>query len=144
MGNKMKKLICALLASAMLVGSVGVVGFADEDTNAETVVTTSAEATEKPADAEATEAPASAEATEAPASAEATEAPAGAEATEAPAVTEAPTTSGSSYDNDSYYDKALSLCSALGIITGYEDGSVKPDSKVTRAEMASIVLRMLD
>ena len=42
MGNKMKKLICALLASAMLVGSVGVVGFADEDTNAETVVTTSA------------------------------------------------------------------------------------------------------
>ena len=47
MGNKMKKLICALLASAMLVGSVGVVGFADEDTNAETVVTTSAEATEK-------------------------------------------------------------------------------------------------
>ena len=104
MGNKMKKLICALLASAMLVGSVGVVGFADEDTNAETVVTTSAEATEKVA----------------------------------------PTTSGSSYDNDSYYDKALSLCSALGIITGYEDGSVKPDSKVTRAEMASIVLRMLD
>lgn len=135
MGNKMKKLICALLASAMLVGSVGVVGFADEDTNAETVVTTSAEATEKPADAEATEAPASAEATEAPA---------GAEATEAPVATVAPTTSGSSYDNDSYYDKALSLCSALGIITGYEDGSVKPDSKVTRAEMASIVLRMLD
>ena len=126
MGNKMKKLICALLASAMLVGSVGVVGFADEDTNAETVVTTSAEATEKPASAEATEAPASAE------------------ATEAPVATVAPTTSGSSYDNDSYYDKALSLCSALGIITGYEDGSVKPDSKVTRAEMASIVLRMLD
>lgn len=132
MGNKMKKLICALLASAMLVGSVGVVGFADKDTNAETVVTTSAEATEKPADAEATEAPAGAEATEAPA------------VTEAPVATVAPTTSGSSYDNDSYYDKALSLCSALGIITGYEDGSVKPDSKVTRAEMASIVLRMLD
>ena len=141
MGNKMKKLICALLASAMLVGSVGVVGFADEDTNAETVVTTSAEATEKPADAEATEAPAETEATEAPAGAEATEAPA---VTEAPVATVAPTTSGSSYDNDSYYDKALSLCSALGIITGYEDGSVKPDSKVTRAEMASIVLRMLD
>lgn len=132
MGNKMKKLICALLASAMLVGSVGVVGFAYEDTNAETVVTTSAEATEKPTDAEATEAPAGAEATEAPA------------VTEAPVATVAPTTSGSSYDNDSYYDKALSLCSALGIITGYEDGSVKPDSKVTRAEMASIVLRMLD
>ena len=77
MGNKMKKLICALLASAMLVGSVGVVGFADEDTNAETVVTT--KATEKPADAEATEAPA------------------GAEATEAPAVTEAPVATDCSY-----------------------------------------------
>ena len=141
MGNKMKKLICALLASAMLVGSVGVVGFADEDTNAETVVTTSAEATETPAEAVATEAPAETEATEAPAETEATEAPA---VTEAPVATVAPTTSGSSYDNDSYYDKALSLCSALGIITGYEDGSVKPDSKVTRAEMASIVLRMLD
>ena len=151
MGNKMKKLICALLASAMLVGSVGVVGFADEDTNAETVVTTAeTEATETPANAEATETPAETEATETPADAEATETPADAEATEAPAETEAPvatvapTTSGSSYDNDSYYDKALSLCSALGIITGYEDGSVKPDSKVTRAEMASIVLRMLD
>ena len=82
MGNKMKKLICALLASAMLVGSVGVVGFADEDTNAETVVTTSAEATEKPANAEATEAPAGAEATEAPT------------VTEAPVATAAPTTSG--------------------------------------------------
>lgn len=147
MGNKMKKLICALLASAMLVGSVGVVGFADEDTNAETVVTTAeTEATEAPAETEATEAPA--EATETPAETEATEAPAEAtEApveTEAPAVTVAPTTSGSNYDNDSYYDKALALCSALGIITGYEDGSVKPDSKVTRAEMASIVLRMLN
>lgn len=134
MGNKMKKLICALLASAMLVGSVGVVGFADEDTNAETVVTT--------AETEATETPAGADATDtADDPAEATEAPA---ETEAPAVTAAPTTSGSSYDNDSYYDKALALCSALGIITGYEDGSVKPDSKVTRAEMASIVLRMLN
>ena len=117
----------------MLVGSVGVVGFADEDTNAETVVTTSAEATEKPADAEAAEAPAVCRGNR------------GSCCNRGSCSYElSPTTSGSSYDNDSYYDKALSLCSALGIITGYEDGSVKPDSKVTRAEMASIVLRMLD
>ena len=33
MGKKMKKLICALLASAMLVSSVGIVAFADADKN---------------------------------------------------------------------------------------------------------------
>lgn len=142
MSNKMKKLICSLLASAMLLGSVGVVSFADETTTtaADTEATeTATEATAAP-DAEATEAPAE-EATEAPA--EATEAPA--ETTEAPA-TEAPvvtTTESTAYDSDSYYQKALALCSSLGIISGYEDGSVKPESNVTRAEMASIVLRML-
>lgn len=111
MGNKMKKLICALLASTNACRLSRRCRFADEDTNAETVVTTSAEATEKPADAEATEAPAECR----------------------------DSNRGSccnkrllqlqllllhlvlSYDNDSYYDKALSLSlSALGIITGYE------------------------
>ena len=130
MGNKMKKLICALLASAMLVSSVGMVAFADE------VETTATETT-----VEATEAPAE----ETEAAAEATEADAEeAEATEAPVATQAPVLTGTAYDNDAYYQKALSLCSALGIISGYEDGSVKPESKVTRAEMASIVLRMLN
>ncbi len=132
MGNKMKKLICALLASAMLVSSVGMVAFADE------VETTATETTATETVVEATEAPAE-EATEA------TEAPAEeAVATEAPVATQAPVVTGTAYDNDAYYQKALSLCSALGIISGYEDGSVKPESKVTRAEMASIVLRMLN
>ncbi len=138
MGNKMKKLICALLASAMLVSSVGIVALADETTAdaADTAVTTSADTAD---DTEATEATDESEATETP---EETEAP---EATEAPAATEAPTASSTStsYDNDAYYQKALALCSSLGIISGYEDGSVKPESNVTRAEMASIVLRML-
>ena len=145
MSGKMKKLICAMLASTMLVSSIGLVGFAaDTETAAETTAVeateTPAEATEAPA-AEATEAPA-AEATEAPA--EATEAPA-AEATEAPAAaTAAPVAESSMYEDDAYYQKALSLCKALGIITGYEDGSVKPESTVTRAEMAAIILRMLN
>lgn len=128
MGNKMKKLICALLASAMVISSVGIVSFADEvtPTNAPEVT--------------ATEAPsASPEATEAP-----TDAPeATPEATAVPEATESPSAPSSTYDSDKYYQKSLALCSSLGIITGYEDGSVKPDSNVTRAEMASIVLRML-
>lgn len=147
MGNKMKKLICALLASAMLVSSVGMVAFADEpaataaaDANVEATADPAAtEAPEATVDPEATADPEATEAPETTADPEATEAP---EATAAPEATEAPAVS-SAYDNDEYYKKALSLCTALGIITGYEDGSIKPDSKVTRAEMASIVLRML-
>lgn len=134
MGNKMKKLICALLASAMVISSVGIVSFADEvtPTNAPEVTATEAPS----ASPEATEAP-----TDAPeATPEATAAP---EATSAPEATEAPSAPSSTYDSDKYYQKSLALCSSLGIITGYEDGSVKPDSNVTRAEMASIVLRML-
>lgn len=131
MGNKMKKLICALLASTMLVSSVGMIAFADEDTTSDNK--TEVTATAAP---DATDAP-EAEATKAP-EAEATQAP-------APEATKAPTIGTSSvYDTDNYYQKALAMCSALGIISGYEDGSVKPDSKVTRAEMASIVLRLLN
>ena len=140
MGKKMKKLICALLASAMLVSSVGMVAFADADKDenaAETTATETVDTADTADTAEATEAPAAdeAEATEAPVE---TEAP---EVTEAPV--EVPAASSSAYDKDNYYQKSLALCSSLGIISGYEDGSVKPDSKVTRAEMASIVLRML-
>lgn len=125
MSGKMKKLICALIAGTMLVSSIGLVGFAaDEEVAAETpAVEETAETTEPEAEVEA--------------EAEATEAPA--------APTQAPVTASSSaYDSDSYYQKALSLCQALGIITGYEDGSVKPDSTVTRAEMAAIILRMIN
>lgn len=132
MGNKIKKLVCALLTSAMIVSSVGVISFADADkdeatADQDTVTTTVApEATEAPTDKPET-------------TPEATATPV---ATEAPAETQEPEES-STYDKDNYYKKSLALCSALGIISGYEDGSVKPDSNVTRAEMASIVLRML-
>lgn len=136
MGKKMRRLICALLASAMVVSSVGMVAFADEETTND-ITTEATEATEAPA--EATEAPA--DATEAPA--EATETPA--EATEAPVeATEAPVTDEGAYSEDAYYQKALSLCTALGIISGYEDGSVRPESNVTRAEMSKIILTMLN
>lgn len=103
MGKKFKKLICGLLAVAMLTASGAMVS-ADE--------TTAATAT----DAAATDA----------VSAE---------------VTAEPTAQPDKYESDSYYKKALGLCSALGIITGYDDGSVKPEATVTRAEMAAILLR---
>ncbi len=143
MSNKIKKLICSLLAAAMVVSSASMLVFADgEDTAAgEPAATTEgAEATAAPdataePEAEATAAP-EAEATAAP---EETAAP---EATAAPAATAAPT--GTAYDDDAYYQKSLALCSSLGVISGFEDGSVKPDEKVTRAQMASIVLRMLN
>ena len=47
------------------------------------------------------------------------------------------------WEADAYYQKALNLCSALGIIEGKDDGEVHPEAVVTRAEMATIVLRLL-
>lgn len=127
MGNKMKKLICALLASAMVVSSVGIVGFADADTADDTADVTVTDTVDT-ADTDTADETETTDETDT----------ADEDVTEA-----APAASSSAYDDDAYYQKALSLCSALGIITGYEDGSIKPDSNVTRAEMASIVLRML-
>ncbi len=114
MSKTMKKLICALLSSAMLLTSVGLVGFASEEAPA---------ATEAPAEA-----------------AEATEAPAADTTVTAPGPAQA---DNSAYDSDDYYRRALEMTSALGIISGYEDGSVQPGANVTRAEMATIVLNML-
>ncbi len=132
MSGKMKKLICALLTGTMVLGSVGLVGFAADDTKAaSTDASTAVEATAAPEAAAATEAPA--------ASQEKAET-----ATPTPAAsTEQAAPESTVYDSDAYYQKALALCQGLGIITGYEDGSVKPDSTVTRAEMAAIILRML-
>lgn len=132
MSGKMKKLICALLSGTMILGSVGLVGFAADDAAA-TTDTAVAATTAPEAETAATEAPA--------ASNEKAEATPAASNEQAPA--QKPAQTGTAYDNDAYYQKALALCQGLGIITGYEDGSVKPDSTVTRAEMSAIILRML-
>lgn len=135
MSNKIKKLLSGLLALTM-VASSGIAVFADaeksEDGSEAEIV---AEATVAP-EAEATETLEGAEATEAPEEAAdtATEAPEEPEATATPVPDK--------YTTDAYYQKALALCKSLGIITGYDDGSVKPESTVTRAEMAAIILRM--
>ena len=43
---------------------------------------------------------------------------------------------------DSAYYEAVESLSKLGIVTGYEDGSYKPEETVTRAEMAALIARI--
>lgn len=56
--------------------------------------------------------------------------------TTAPAVVDA-------FTKDAYYQESMGLLGVLGIFTGYEDGTYKPDSTITRAEMAAVILRTL-
>lgn len=122
MSRKFKSIICAILAGMMITTSGGFVALAEDTAAAETTVTDAATDTADLTDEEK-------EAEEEAAEAE----------TEAPAEPEV-----HDYASDTYYQDALKLCSSLGIITGYDDGSVKPESVVTRAEMATIILRMLN
>lgn len=147
MSKTMKKLVSMLVCIAMVLTTASMLVLADEpddsaNTNgaprpseepiADTVDTSTVTGDEAHSDDAATPVP-SAEA-EATATPEPTEEP-------TPEPTKEPV---NAYDSDVYYDRALTLTTALGIITGYEDGSVKPESSVTRAEMAAIVLRMLN
>lgn len=139
MRKKFKSSICVMLAGAMLAVSSGFTALAADE--AGTVIN------EQGAEVAATQAPETvngADVVEDEKDAEHAaeiEAAANAAAEAADAAAEAPAPAG--YDADTYYQHALMVVSALGIITGYEDGSVKPESTVTRAEMATIVLRML-
>ncbi len=42
------------------------------------------------------------------------------------------------------YAEAVNILANLGIFTGYEDGSFKPDNTITRAEVATIIVRALN
>lgn len=42
---------------------------------------------------------------------------------------------------DKWYNASVSTMSALGIITGYPDGTFRPDQNITRAEFAAIAAR---
>ena len=46
-------------------------------------------------------------------------------------------------DNASYAE-AVEMLSALGIFTGYEDGTFQPDKSITRAEAAAVITRFLN
>ena len=43
----------------------------------------------------------------------------------------------------SSYNTAVSVDADLGLITGYEDGTFKPEGEITRSEFAAIVVRLL-
>ena len=43
---------------------------------------------------------------------------------------------------DSWSNIAISTLSSIGIISGYEDGTFKPESEITRAEVATIVSKL--
>ena len=43
---------------------------------------------------------------------------------------------------DSYYE-AVEALSALGVVKGYEAGDFQPEGKITRAEAAAIIMRIM-
>lgn len=42
-----------------------------------------------------------------------------------------------------WYYEAIETCAGLGLVTGYSDGTFKPEAKITRQEMATMVVRAL-
>lgn len=44
---------------------------------------------------------------------------------------------------DTKYERAANFLSQLGIITGYEDGTFRPEQEITRAEFAALAVRAL-
>lgn len=50
----------------------------------------------------------------------------------------------SDVEDNVWYTNAISTLSNMGILTGYEDGTFKPDASVTRAEFATIAARFSD
>lgn len=45
---------------------------------------------------------------------------------------------------DSHYQEAIGFLSYLGIFTGYEDGDMRPEETITRAELSAIILRLIN
>jgi len=128
MSKKLRKAVSLLLTIAVLSSGTAMTAMAADDTAPAATQAPAADAAATPAAAAA----ADAAATQAPA--------AGATATTAPTTTAAPAPV---EELDAYLQESLGLLQALKIVQGYEDGSVKPESNITRAEMATMVLRMM-
>ncbi len=144
MSIKMKKIICALLSCAMLTAGMGIT-FADDeatDTAAETTATETTETTDEAETTDSTDADTTTDdtTTDDTTTDTTTDDTAADETTDT--TSDTTTDDESSYASDSYYNEAITLVSALGIITGYEDGMIHPDDKVTREQMAAIILRL--
>ncbi len=141
MNKHMKKIISVLIAAAMTMSTFTMAFAADDDateattTATETTETTETEATEEEATEETAEE--EEEATE-----ETEEAEEATEETEEETTTTT-TATASSFDDDDYYQEALSLLMNLGVIVGNDNGDVLPDDNITRTEMATIINRIL-
>lgn len=59
-------------------------------------------------------------------------------------VSECPTCMFSDVKAGAWYEKTVMSAAAAGIVTGYTDGTFKPDGKVTRQEMAVMIARVLN
>lgn len=126
MSKNLKKAISLLLTIGILSSSAAITAFAEDAPASADAAVTATAAPDASAEPDASAAP---EESAAPAESAAPEAP-----TQAPVV-QGPT--------DSYYDEAVGLVTALKIVQGYEDGSIKPENTITRAEVATMILRMM-
>lgn len=45
---------------------------------------------------------------------------------------------------DAWYAKAIEFVTERGLMTGYEDGTFRPNDRLTRAEAATILVRLLE
>ena len=127
---------------------------------------TAGETTETPTADETTETPAAGETTESPVIGETTETPAAGETTETPATgetTETPESDTADDNNDDRTDDMtagelvelideevplgigtiLNTEDAIAYLTGYEDGTVRPNDYITRAQVAVIFYRLM-
>ena len=43
-----------------------------------------------------------------------------------------------------WYEKYIALSQELAFVDGYEDGTFRPDNKVTRAEIAKITVKLME
>ncbi len=46
--------------------------------------------------------------------------------------------------NDAWYAKAVEKVNDMGLMLGYEDGTFRPNDKLTRAEAAIILTRLME
>ncbi len=63
------------------------------------------------------------------------------EPTPVPSATPDPS---AAFENDAYYNEAMGLLQALSVFTGYEDNTMRPGATITRAEMATVILNMMN
>lgn len=45
---------------------------------------------------------------------------------------------------DAWYAKAVEFVTERGLMTGYEDGTFRPNDHLTRAEAATILMRLIE